>query len=144
MTRVHVSLQTPDLAATTAFYAALFGVGPDKTRDGYARFQPTEVPITLSLAPGEPTPGAHHYGLKFATPEAMQRAADRLAATGLVRSTEAAVTCCHAVQDKVWLADPDGRAWEVYVVTDDQAPVAVDPGSTCCAVADPTSRGCCA
>ena len=65
MTRVHLSLKTADLAATTAFYTALFGEAPDKEREGYARFQPADVPVTLSLSPGLPTPGAHHFGVKL-------------------------------------------------------------------------------
>ena len=31
------------------------------------------------------------------------------------------MTCCYAVQDKVWAVDPDGNKWEVYVVLDDNA-----------------------
>jgi hypothetical protein len=28
-------------------------------------------------------------------------------------------TCCHAVQDKIWVADPTGYRWEVYVFKGD-------------------------
>lgn len=27
---------------------------------------------------------------------------------------------CYAQQDKVWATDPDGNAWEIYAITDDQ------------------------
>ena len=33
------------------------------------------------------------------------------------------VTCCYAVQDKVWAIDPDGHRWEIFLVTDADAPV---------------------
>ena len=29
------------------------------------------------------------------------------------------MTCCYAVQDKVWVDDPDGAPWEVYTVLAD-------------------------
>jgi hypothetical protein len=32
---------------------------------------------------------------------------------GLETMTEEATTCCCAVQDKVWVTDPDGHKWEV-------------------------------
>lgn len=130
MTRIHVSLQTADLDAAKTFYTALFGVGPDKVRDDYARFQPDEVPIALALMPGTPTPGAHHFGVKLADQGAVAAAAARLA--DRVQSSEEGATCCWAVQDKIWLTDPDGRAWEVYTVTDDGPVVAKSEASTCC------------
>ena len=43
------------------------------------------------------------------------------------------MTCCYAVQDKVWAADPDGNKWEVYVVLDDDAARHPSTQSTCCA-----------
>ncbi|MFP4103671.1 MAG: glyoxalase/bleomycin resistance/dioxygenase family protein, partial [Coleofasciculus sp.] len=24
--------------------------------------------------------------------------------------------CCYAIQDKVWVSDPDGNRWEIFVV----------------------------
>jgi hypothetical protein len=43
----------------------------------------------------------------------------RLAADGMATATEENVTCCYAVQDKVWVDDPDGEPWEIYTVLDD-------------------------
>jgi hypothetical protein len=40
---------------------------------------------------------------------------------GLETRIEENVTCCYAVQDKVWVTDPDGNNWEVYVVLDNEA-----------------------
>jgi hypothetical protein len=49
-----------------------------------------------------------------------------------------ATSCCYAVQDKVWVEDPDGAPWEVYTVLADDpdaAPNAGKPGTggACCA-----------
>lgn len=27
--------------------------------------------------------------------------------------------CCYAIQDKIWVSDPDGNEWEVFVVNED-------------------------
>ena len=51
-------------------------------------------------------------------------AQSRLSGEGLATATEDNVTCCYAVQDKVWVDDPDGAPWEVYtVLADAPAPV---------------------
>ena len=44
-----------------------------------------------------------------------------------------------AVQEKVWVSDPDGHAWEIFLVLGDTAALERDVktstpvGSTCCA-----------
>jgi len=43
-------------------------------------------------------------------------AIERFNKSGIETVTEEATTCCYAVQDKVWVIDPDGRRWEVFVV----------------------------
>jgi hypothetical protein len=44
---------------------------------------------------------------------------NRLIAAGLATFDQRDTVCCHARQDKVWVSDPDGNPWEVYVVLDD-------------------------
>jgi catechol 2,3-dioxygenase-like lactoylglutathione lyase family enzyme len=46
-------------------------------------------------------------------------AKERLEQAGLVTFSEENVTCCYAKQDKIWVRDPDGNAWEVYALLDD-------------------------
>ena len=142
MTRIHVSFPTAHLAASTAFYTTLFGEAPDKVRSDYARFQPRHAPITLSLLPGSVTAEGNHYGLKLPDRAAVQQVAQRLTDGGIATREEANTSCCYAVQDKVWATDPDGRAWEIYVVTDDLAPSLADEGGTCC-TPQTTATGCC-
>jgi hypothetical protein len=45
----------------------------------------------------------------------------RLHQNELSVTVEDQVTCCYALQDKVWVQDPDGAAWEVYTVLEDSA-----------------------
>ena len=44
------------------------------------------------------------------------RAGDQLAAQGLAAEPEPGAVCCYARQDKAWVHDPDGVAWEYYTV----------------------------
>jgi predicted lactoylglutathione lyase len=48
--------------------------------------------------------------------EAVDAMARRLREAGLPTSVEENVTCCYAVQSKVWASDPDGNKWEVIRV----------------------------
>ena len=43
------------------------------------------------------------------------------------------MTCCYAVQNKVWATDPDGNKWEVYVVLDNDGTQHHSTQSACCA-----------
>jgi catechol 2,3-dioxygenase-like lactoylglutathione lyase family enzyme len=65
----------------------------------------------------------NHLGVEVADPAEVAEASGRLSAEGLDTVNEEQTTCCHAVQDKVWVQDPDGAPWEVYVVLVD---------ATCC------------
>ncbi|MBX2799629.1 MAG: VOC family protein [Myxococcales bacterium] len=139
-TRIHVSLRTADLEATTAFYTKLFGAGPDKVRDGYVRFAPDDVPILLSVMPGEPA--VDHFGLRVGESQEAQMAWQRIQADGISLTPKEDVVCCHALKDEAWLSDPDGRSWEVYAVTDEAPEGAVDDPA-CCPDAQPSAGGGC-
>ena len=143
---LHIALGVRDLPASDAFYTAAFGCEPDKRTDTYARFVVADPPLVLSLnAAPEAQPGSRveHFGLRFSSTESFQAARERLLAAGLVRKEERAIHCCHAIQDKVWVRDPDGLDWEFYDLLDDlqvpTEPVSAAPehqfaskGGNCC------------
>jgi catechol 2,3-dioxygenase-like lactoylglutathione lyase family enzyme len=123
--KLHLSLNVADVARSAAFYEAFLGVPPHKTRPGYANFDLAEPPLKLALyqAPASRGEGAlDHLGLQMPRPEQVQAARQRLKASGLVAFDEGDTVCCYARQDKVWVQDPDGNKWEVYVLLDDAAP----------------------
>lgn len=141
--RPHIGLAVTDLTASRAFYDALLGP-PVKVRDGYAKYSVESPPLNLSLnhAPDGATSrdGISHFGIEVASPDDVVAAERRLRAAGLPTRSETGTTCCYAVQDKVWVDDPDGRSWEVFVVLGDadtrDAPIAggeASPARTCCA-----------
>ncbi|MGV3724434.1 MAG: ArsI/CadI family heavy metal resistance metalloenzyme [Actinomycetota bacterium] len=121
--RVHLSLNVRDLEASVAFYEAFLGEPAHKRRPGYANFAPSHFPLKLALNELPPastgrTP-LNHLGFQVESAAEVQAARERFAAAGLPGFDEGDTVCCFARQDKVWAHDPDGNAWEVYVLTDD-------------------------
>lgn len=137
MSRVQLALNVSNIDEAVAFYSKLFGAEPAKRRPGYANFAIANPPLKLVLIenPDERGSGtAHalnHLGVEVETPEEVAAATVRLAAQGLDTVIEEATTCCYAVQDKVWVNDPNGAPWEVYVVLAD-AQQMTPSGDACC------------
>tara|TARA_R110002096_G_scaffold71887_6_gene171521 strand:- start:1334 stop:1816 length:483 start_codon:yes stop_codon:yes gene_type:complete len=147
--RVHIALAVTDLERSKAFYETLLGASPSKERPGYVKFEPVAPSVNLTLNQVEASAAsgktASHFGVQVKSIQAVQQAAARMQAIGAATSTEENTTCCYAVQDKVWVTDPDGHKWEVFVVTQaDVVPVPEDVAA-CCAPAAPgsASTGCC-
>ena len=134
--RIHMGVAVRNLEKSVAFYSTLFGQGPTKARPRYAKFEVAEPPVNLALnevggVTGPNNPVAH-FGIQVKSTGAVGTFADRLKAAGLVSSVEDNVTCCYAVQNKVWATDPDGNKWEVYVVLDNDAARHHSSQSDCC------------
>lgn len=122
--RVHIGLAVRDLERSVAFYRTLLGQEPTKMRPGYAKFEVAEPPLNLALnhVPGATGPNnpASHFGVQVKTIAEVVEMTSRLQQAGQPADVEKNVTCCYAVQDKVWAIDPDGNKWEVFVVLDNQ------------------------
>ena len=124
--RVHLSLNVRDLAESVKFYRAFLGVPPHKERPGYANFALDHPPLKLALNEkpelGERVASSslNHLGFQMVDTAEVHQAKDRLQVAGLATWDENDTTCCYARQDKIWVRDPDGNAWEVYVITDDR------------------------
>ncbi len=120
--RMHVALNVSDLEASRRFYQDLFAVPADKLRPGYARFVLDNPPLVLTLnTEGRVHKGNRlsHLGIRLSETAELQAAHARLAAAGHALRVEDQVLCCHAVQDKFWIVDPDGNEWEYYLLLDD-------------------------
>ena len=144
MSRVQLALNVSDLNTAIDFYSKLFGTEPAKVRPGYANFAVAEPPLKLVLIEGEGAGGTlNHLGVEVESTADVTAAQRRLSGCGLITTTEDEVTCCYAVQDKVWVDGPAGEPWEIYtVLADAEMPDGqlrtVDPetGATCCAVVE--------
>ena len=118
---MHLSLIVRDLAASIRFYEAFFGQAPHKVQSEYANFDVAMPPLKLALSVGEAAGkgSLDHLGLLVESPDILNMIKGRLVDAGLTTFSEEEVTCCYATQDKIWVTDPDGHAWEVYVLLDD-------------------------
>ncbi len=134
MSRVQLAMNVDNLEEAVAFYSKLFGATPHKRRPRYANFALEEPALKLVLiesrGQGE---SLNHLGVEVASTAEVAAATARLADHGLTTRVEDEVTCCYAVQDKVWVTDPSGAPWEIYTVLDD------DPKATSAVSSD----GCC-
>ncbi|HUZ21137.1 MAG TPA: ArsI/CadI family heavy metal resistance metalloenzyme [Acidimicrobiales bacterium] len=140
MSRVQLALNVSDLDAAIAFYSKLFGTGPAKLRPGYANFAVAEPALKLVLIEsgaergGGVTGALNHLGIEVESSELVAAATRRLSEEGLSTVVEEQTTCCYALQDKVWVNDPDGAPWEVYTVLADATTANRPEGDgTCCA-----------
>ena len=137
MAGVHISLQVEDLDKSVEFYSRFLG-DPAKKKPGYVKFVTEDPEIHLALQPGgRPDASGHgvlsHLGIRVRTPEEVHGWRQRLEASGLSPRIEARTECCYALQEKIWLSDPDGNEWEVYAVLEDlEEPGRCGPGTGCC------------
>ena len=138
--RPHLALTVTDVERAIPFYAALFGVNPEKVKPGYAKFSVAEPAINFTLTQGERAGlGAfNHAGIQVAATEDVLAARERLTAAGLAAFDEMDTTCCYARQDKIWVRDPDGTPWEVFVTHEDTP----EPGEGGLAAAEEQADSC--
>ncbi len=117
--RPHISLDVANLDAAVKFYAAVFDAEPTKRYADYANFRLESPAIHLALVHQQgrtPTQNSNeHFGIELFDPTALEAWQKRVEAAGLLPRIERAITCCYAVGDKFWLADPDGHQWEFWV-----------------------------
>lgn len=142
MSRVQLALNVADIDAAVEFYGKLFGAEPAKRRPGYANFAINEPPLKLVLIEdkerGEGVLGAlNHLGVEVETTDEVSAASARLSGQELDTLDQENTSCCYAVQNKVWVNDPDGAPWEWYTVLGDA------PEATNIAIENLNGSGCC-
>lgn len=142
VSRVQLALNVADLDASIDFYTKLFDTPPAKIRDGYANFAIEDPPLKLILFAGQGAPGSiNHVGVEVGSTDDVAAAIARAQTNSMSTDIEENVSCCYAVQDKVWIHGPE-NSWEFYVVHGD-APNLV-PADGCCLPEKPnTEQSCC-
>ena len=122
--RFHISLNVADLPRSVAFFRTLFGIEPAKVRPDYAKFEPADPPLVLSLEPAAAVGrgvALNHLGFRLPDAKSLVAVQERLERAGLPTRREEGVECCYARQTKFWAHDPDGNLWEVYTFDGDIA-----------------------
>lgn len=121
--RMHVALTVEDVEKSTAFYTEVFNQPPTKERKGYAKFEPAEPSVNFTLNKRRTTladgPGRlSHLGIQLKDTGQLEAITQRMRKLNLVELEEMNTSCCFALQDKIWLTDPDGNRLEFFVVLD--------------------------
>lgn len=130
--KLHLALNTAHFEDSVRFYEALFGMAPTKLKDGYAKFDVPHPALNFTLHRVAEATGnrVSHLGIQVPLAPTVLEEKKRLEALGLATRLEQGTECCYSVQDKVWVDDPDGNAWEVFVVL---RPIEEhDASYTCC------------
>lgn len=116
--KTHIALNVADLNRSIAFYQTLFNTKPVKHKADYAKFDLDNPGLNLTLNVSDNTsPGSlSHFGIQVDSIEAVKNAIARFQAAGLAMFEEKDTECCYALQDKVWVTDPDQNRWEIFVL----------------------------
>ena len=120
--RFHVSLNVNNLGRSIDFYKILFDMEPAKERSDYAKFEPNDPPLVLSLEPNGRAGGGtlNHLGVRMIDARQLVALQERLEKRGIKSQREEGVECCYATQTKFWVQDPDLTLWEFYTLDDDE------------------------
>lgn len=138
--RLQLALNVQDLDAAVDFYTRMFGVGPAKTRPGYANFAIVDPPLKLVLVEGADASGSiNHLGVETETAAEVVAAEARLRDAGLPTTGVDDTVCCYAEKTETWVQGPDGTRWEWYVKRGDAEQLVntsttrgATLGGTCC------------
>lgn len=132
--RPHISLDVRNVPASVEFYQKVFGIAPQKQTSDYAKFDLAAPALNFSLvASTGRISSVDHLGIEVDSVEEIAVWKRQLQEQGILEKVEENQACCFARQDKLWITDPDGNAWEVFTVHE-QLPVEGSLKSTGCCV----------
>jgi len=114
--KMHVSLYVKNLEETIKFYSTFFGQEPSKVENKYTKYILDEPALIISFIenPSKVQAFFGHLGFQVESKEELAKKLALAKKYDLVSLEEEKVSCCYAVQDKFWVHDPNGVAWEVY------------------------------
>jgi catechol 2,3-dioxygenase-like lactoylglutathione lyase family enzyme len=140
--KTHISLNVKDVEKSVEFYTKMFGVEPVKLKADYAKFDIANPPLNFAMNQVNFETGGSlsHLGLQVETTEDVLAMRQRWIENNLSTFDEMQTDCCYALQDKTWVTDPDGNAWEVFTVLENTEGKK-DEVSSCCAAPVETTGG---
>src|SRR5690606_32374184 len=119
--KMHLSIHTSQLNEMVSFYTQFFGAKPVKHYADYAKFDIDQPGLNLAILGDSPVNrsgrgAVNHFGIQVAEKAHVEAMIDRAKAMGLPHDIESETTCCYGVQNKVWIKDPEGNAWEIFQI----------------------------
>lgn len=154
MKRMHIHVGVADLDKSIAFYSALFGAQPVKTKPDYAKSMLDEPCVNFAISTRSGEIGLNHLGIQVDEESELADLRSRIETADMEATHEGETTCCYAKSDKSWVQDPAGIAWEAYRTMEDaqifSAEKPQESASPCCApatkpvkIGEKSSSGCC-
>jgi catechol-2,3-dioxygenase len=149
MKRFHIHVGVKDLNNSIQFYSTLFGQGPTKVKDDYAKWMLEDPRINFAISTRSGKEGVDHLGLQVDEGHELAEISERLKKADLGVFDEGSTTCCYAESDKAWVKDPAGIAWETYHTMADAETFNEKlkqeslPNACCPPKATNTKTGCC-
>ena len=139
--KAHISLNVRNIERSVEFYRKMLGIEPSKVRNDYAKFDSQNPPLNLALneIPFNERGALSHLGIQVASTADVLSVREKWTRAGLSTRDEMQTSCCYAIQDKTWVADPDGNEWEVFVVLEDNLPEASGADVSACCDTAPVS-----
>jgi catechol 2,3-dioxygenase-like lactoylglutathione lyase family enzyme len=119
MKRLHVHLSVDDLAQSIRFYSTLFAAEPTVVEDDYAKWMLDDPRANFAIStragnrPGG-VAGVSHLGIEVEDESELIEVYDRLGRAERPVVEAKGTTCCYALSDKKWIADPQGVPWETF------------------------------
>ena len=133
--KAHLALNVRNVEKSTEFYRQMLGIEPSKVRVGYAKFDVQNPPLNLTLNQGvfAERGALSHMGIQVSSTDDVLAMRQKWTEAGLITRDEMQTNCCYAIQNKTWIQDPDGNAWEAFVVLEDNLPAS----DLCCSTEAP-------
>lgn len=148
MKRFHIHVGVKDLSHSIQFYSTLFGQGPSKVKEDYAKWMLEDPRINFAISTRSGKEGVDHLGMQVDEASELGEISERLKKADLGVFDEGSTTCCYAESNKTWVKDPAGIAWEAYHTMTDaetfngKAKPQTDVNA-CCAPKSSTKTSCC-
>lgn len=119
--KTHLSINVRSIEESVEFYTKMFSAEPVKTKPGYAKFDIANPPLNFTMNESAFAKGGalSHLGLQVGSSDDVTAIGRRWKENGLETLEEMKTDCCYALQDKIWVSDPDGNRWEVFAVLAD-------------------------
>ncbi len=147
MKRLHVSVSVTDVDEPIRFYSAFFAAAPAVEKGDYAKWMLDDPRVNFSIFARGRAAGVDHLGIQVEDGEELAEVYGRMkAAEGPVREV-GETTCCYALTEKSWIADPQGVNWETFLTTgvstvygrDDEPGAEVPAGAAKCCAGTPSA-----